>query len=824
MTQTASLSPKTMLAYRDELVRALRRSSDLLDQAEKTEIIKHEEKGAPRILTTEDLPKLREIIAEEIQKLNHFDVVLSVVGIMKAGKSTTINAIVGQEIMPNRNQAMTTLPTLIYHTPEQVTPKLSFVAKPANTFVQGLKTAFKKNKKLFDYVSRAVEKSDELRKIVQDIQNNRCLFKAEYSGSSEIFDFLEQLNDLVRLAGLLSNFPDDSTIIQFPFDDYQKISQLPKIEVEFASLKNADPTEGRLVLLDTPGPNEAGQKHLKHMLDEQLQRSSAVLLIMDYTQLNSEASEKVKNLVENLPTLDEDRLFVLANKFDEKDANSQDEAELKQYIKSSLPPGKVRDENIFPVSAKNAFLASRMLTELKNKDKPEYDKGSWVGDFAKQAFGVMNPSKWEKVMPENITETANILIEESLIQQPIDRAIANTQKHAPRIAMRSALARCHDVLERLHNICEIWARILGKTEEDIKRLNQTIADCQSDETELSKLETKIRKEINRIHEAAKKEIEQHKEKSQTEMKNLIVNLIDKEKEHISKRIEELEQSGKTGPILRLSNLWTDLKDLLDMTARNEHSRLKKQQEKANGEEIFAVFGSEEEAHKFLKRTEELYNNSFQIACTDLQESIYKQIGHTKQQLSNTESKTQSVFDRVQERLHKEKIVLQLSRPEISDFSPFERSEFGGNEIIQTEKSTYYEDSDGFFSAVARGAGWVASFFFDNNWGREKVTETSYSIPRTDLQQALQKMLQKDMGLLDQETKRILDAFGDEWVKNYIEAIREQITQVLGEIRAAIETATSEREKAERKRQVVEVLQEQEGEIQEDIKMVRGAIQ
>lgn len=42
---------------------------------------------------------------------------LAVVGTMKAGKSTTINAIVGQEILPNRNRPMTSVPTLIRHVP-----------------------------------------------------------------------------------------------------------------------------------------------------------------------------------------------------------------------------------------------------------------------------------------------------------------------------------------------------------------------------------------------------------------------------------------------------------------------------------------------------------------------------------------------------------------------------------------------------------------------------------------------------------------------------------------------------------------------------------
>ena len=51
----------------------------------------------------------------ERKKLENLEFVISIVGTVKAGKSTTINAIVGQEILPNRSAPMTTLPTLVTH-------------------------------------------------------------------------------------------------------------------------------------------------------------------------------------------------------------------------------------------------------------------------------------------------------------------------------------------------------------------------------------------------------------------------------------------------------------------------------------------------------------------------------------------------------------------------------------------------------------------------------------------------------------------------------------------------------------------------------------
>lgn len=60
--------------------------------------------------------RVEELEGERL-KIARKEIVLAVVGTMKAGKSTTINAIVGKEILPNRNRPMTSIPTLIRHVP-----------------------------------------------------------------------------------------------------------------------------------------------------------------------------------------------------------------------------------------------------------------------------------------------------------------------------------------------------------------------------------------------------------------------------------------------------------------------------------------------------------------------------------------------------------------------------------------------------------------------------------------------------------------------------------------------------------------------------------
>ena len=68
---------------------------------------------APRFFSPAEIAKKLEILAENRRKTEKLEMVLAVVGTMKAGKSTTINAIVGREILPNRNRPMTRLSVLI---------------------------------------------------------------------------------------------------------------------------------------------------------------------------------------------------------------------------------------------------------------------------------------------------------------------------------------------------------------------------------------------------------------------------------------------------------------------------------------------------------------------------------------------------------------------------------------------------------------------------------------------------------------------------------------------------------------------------------------
>ncbi|WP_186142510.1 dynamin family protein, partial [Burkholderia gladioli] len=138
------------------------------------------------------------------------EMVLAIVGTMKAGKSTTINAIVGTEVLPNRNRPMTALPTLIRHTPGQKEPVLHFLhVSPIDTLITQLQ------KKLCDKdrgkLARRLEIDKDMNTLLERIERGEA-FEKHHLGAEPIFHCLKSLNDLVRLSQALG--------VEFPFSEY----------------------------------------------------------------------------------------------------------------------------------------------------------------------------------------------------------------------------------------------------------------------------------------------------------------------------------------------------------------------------------------------------------------------------------------------------------------------------------------------------------------------------------------------------------------------------------------------------------------------------
>lgn len=462
----------------DEADRLLQLNINLLRQMVEEPDVLSDSKNENRLLFDKQkaLKRIEELEGEQIKTARR-EMVLAVVGTMKAGKSTTINAIVGQEILPNRNRPMTSVPTLIRHVPGKTEPVLHLEhIQPVRNLLITLQE--KLATPAGQQVAQTLQQTGDTRELL-DILTDDGWLKNEYHGEEEIFTGLASLNDLVRLAAAMGT--------EFPFDEYAEVQKLPVIDVEFSHLVGMDACQGTLILLDTPGPNEAGQPQMEVMMRDQLQKASAVLAVMDYTQMNSKADEDVRKELNAIADVSAGRLFVLVNKFDEKDRNGDGADAVRQKVPAMLNSDVLPASRVYPGSSRQAYLANRALHELRKNGTLPVDE-AWVDDFVREAFGRMKKDYVCKDS-ELATEGATDLWECSLIDQLITEVILSSHSRAAALAVDSAAAK---LMQNAENISEYLSLRHQGLMQSIQSLQahitsllediREIADCQEQVT------------------------------------------------------------------------------------------------------------------------------------------------------------------------------------------------------------------------------------------------------------------------------------------------------------------------------------------------------
>ncbi|HFI4362473.1 TPA: dynamin family protein [Escherichia coli] len=394
---------------------------------------------APQLALPWSQPNIAErhaMLNNELRKISRLEMVLAIVGTMKAGKSTTINAIVGTEVLPNRNRPMTALPTLIRHTPGQKEPVLHFShVAPIDHLIQQLQQRLRDCD--IKHLTDVLEIDKDMRALMQRIENG-IAFEKYYLGAQPIFHCLKSLNDLVRLAKALD--------VDFPFSAYAAIEHIPVIEVEFVHL--------------------AG---------------------LDYTQLKSISDEEVREAIlavgQSVP------LYVLVNKFDQQDRNSDDADQVRALISGTLMKGCITPQQIFPVSSMWGYLANRARHELANNGKlPPPEQQRWVEDFAHAALG----RRWrhaDLADLEHIRHAADQLWEDSLFAQPIQALLHAAYANASLYALRSAAHKLLNYAQQAREYLDFRAHGLNvaceQLQQNIHQVEESLQLLQLNQAQVS---------------------------------------------------------------------------------------------------------------------------------------------------------------------------------------------------------------------------------------------------------------------------------------------------------------------------------------------------
>ncbi|SEN88649.1 Dynamin family protein [Mesobacillus persicus] len=375
--------------------------------------------------------------------------VVSVIAAMKAGKSTTFNALLGRDVLPNETEACTAAITEIKH------------SEQAGSYVQKIY----RNGEIVKIVSNGERTLEE--NFLQDVRESR---KRNEVASIEKY-FLE------------------SPILAIEKSPYRDIVQ-------------------NFILVDTPGPNEAGDgkfdvTELQRIGLEKLRDSDALIMLFDYQTFKSDTNAMIlKNIFENREDLakDQEKIYFLINKIDamrERDGSVEGViSSVKQLISQYAPI--IKDPQVFAFSAKQANLARAVLTGTASNELKKEMETSYGSKYAKE-IEVEGTTFTVIPKPESFAQQ---LLEESNI-------LSIEEKIIERMFYQSSEKMIHNSIERLH---QVTGNILNAVQAQIDLSTQNAEGLQASVEESKKKIELLRNEGEFLKSIPKKEFSELVEK------------------------------------------------------------------------------------------------------------------------------------------------------------------------------------------------------------------------------------------------------------------------------------------------------------------------
>jgi hypothetical protein len=292
---------------------------------------------------------------------------MAVVAPMKAGKSTLVNTLVGYEFLPARGEAMTTLPTRIVldrlateeelAAPDGLRPVMRLAGADARQLERLLEAV---RKQLPESAKRITDKHPHLSGLAKRISSGElATIDTEVTGRVAVQRALHDLNDLLRLAEMLG------------LSSAARLTDIPVVHTLYWS-PNARASEapGRLVVIDTPGPDEAElARVLAPVVERQLRDSHIVFAILDYTKMNNEADKKVRDLMRSaLAVIGQEKLYAIVNKIDQRDTATGRGLTDEQIVGSVGTilgmPKDLAGQRVFRMSAELALRSALVLGDI----------------------------------------------------------------------------------------------------------------------------------------------------------------------------------------------------------------------------------------------------------------------------------------------------------------------------------------------------------------------------------------------------------------------------------------------------------------------------
>jgi hypothetical protein len=420
--------------------------------------------------------------------------------------------------------------------------------------------------------------------------------------------------------------------------------------------------------------------------------------VMNYTVINNEGAGKAREEIKEIQKLiEKDHLFVLANKFDERTSKDPNYEQTKQNISKSMFNETIKENNIFPLSSKWAYLSNLGKRELELNSK--IDKSlSWAEDFGKEVLGDLWEDDIEDI--ERIKKICNKRYENSYFEEPLNKIIIHGYSNTTFKSLSSVLHKIKGINEELLNVFKVSENSLKK---DIDTLNNDISNLEKDIKNISNIQKSLDEDIKKELEDIEKNIEKQEEEFLQKAKNEIGKIYD-DKEENNKLIQKEIVENQKKPYRNV------LSYMLNSPKNKDKNKDKKEVFKEKG---ILRFENERDAKSFIselneklafnvkntfEKLDEMLNNQVSIFIPNLNKKIEDNIG--------------SVIEKIKEKVGDD-VQIKIPNLKIDKDGNIVGNHLKDAVETKTEKLRKLKEQEGLWGATKRLFDWG-----DNEWGQD----------------------------------------------------------------------------------------------------------
>ncbi|WP_215903006.1 hypothetical protein, partial [Acinetobacter junii] len=477
----------------------------------------------------------------------------------------------------------------------------------------------------------------------------------------------------------------------------------------------------------------------------------------------------------------------------------------KDIVENDLLKGKSHSNNIYCISAQEAFLATRIQNYINEKEeKPSFDEIEWVQDFAKKAYGTRAKRMWDSSQLEDIIEDSHVLANDSQMALPLEKIIQTSYKNAPKIAMQSALKDVNYIFTEIKNVFSIqgrFAQAVKLNEAELENIRNTIKQLQSDIFELKK-----------NTDVAKNELEAISNQSVDEFGQLFSFMEEDVSYEIWKNIMTIIsdfKEQKETEINKQKRFFT-----LDSNYRKKRASLKKEMEDL--ESAFSEKLSSTGKIKLLEEQMKELNKKVIDNLIQINEGLENEIKSTLSNMSseinskikNINNKSLEDMKRIESTFGKEKIEIKFAHLNMANI---QLNSSINIDLLNISHKTPKE--------IWVTTNKVTKFFgrlFGKKWGQKKEVETYCEFTMPQLTAILKDLsVDKVLKTLKKQVADNLLSFMQE-MENDAEHIEKQAEKLINELKAALEAEQLPYEAKQKRKESLKLIDLENQNIQKDI--------